>query len=138
LDRLLAFDAGASVIFGVLSLVAPHGFLAKLGGGFYNHDVHEILRIYGCLRVASGWILWHVRFVDDGKFRKSVCEAQCFCYVLQALAVARGQFTDRHTWINWVAILVMVMLASVYGSFRFRKGGNLIKIYELPTSNSLA
>jgi len=44
LDRLLAFDAGASVIFGVLSLVAPHGFLAKLGGGFYNHDVHEILR----------------------------------------------------------------------------------------------
>jgi len=48
LDRLLAFDAGASVIFGVLSLVAPHGFLAKLGGGFYNHDVHEILRCVPC------------------------------------------------------------------------------------------
>ena len=44
LDRLLAVDAGMSFIFGVLSLIAPHGLLKNLGGGFYNHDVHEILR----------------------------------------------------------------------------------------------
>ena len=44
LDRLLAVDAGASIVFGVLSLIAPHGLLKHLGGGFYNHDVHEILR----------------------------------------------------------------------------------------------
>lgn len=44
LDRLFAFDAASSVIFGVLSILAPHGVLVKIGGGFYNHDVHEILR----------------------------------------------------------------------------------------------
>jgi hypothetical protein len=44
LDRLLAIDAGASIAFGILSLLAPHGVLKELGGGFYNHDVHEILR----------------------------------------------------------------------------------------------
>jgi hypothetical protein len=49
LDRLLAFDAASSVIFGVLSILAPHGVLVKIGGGFYNHDVHEILRcVFGC------------------------------------------------------------------------------------------
>ena len=88
--------------------------------------------------MACGWILWHIRFVDDGKFRRSVCEALCICYVLQALAVARAQFTDRHTWVNWVAIIIMMMLVYAYASFRFGKGGNLIKIYELPSSNSMA
>ena len=44
LDRLFAVDAGASVVFGLLSLLAPHGFLTKLGGGSYNHSVHETLR----------------------------------------------------------------------------------------------
>ena len=93
--------------------------------------------LYGCLRVACGWILWHVRSVDDGRFRRSVCEALCFCYVLQALAVMRAQFTDRHTVLNWVAILILTILSAAYGSFRFRRGGNLIKIYELPSSTIL-
>lgn len=44
LDRLFAFDAVTSVSFGVVSLIAPHGVLAKIGGGSYNHDVHEVLR----------------------------------------------------------------------------------------------
>ena len=44
LDRLFAFDAGFSLVFGVLALVAPHGILAALAGGFYNHSVHETLR----------------------------------------------------------------------------------------------
>lgn len=44
LDRLFAFDAAFSVLFGALSILAPHGFLAALAGGFYNHSVHETLR----------------------------------------------------------------------------------------------
>jgi hypothetical protein len=93
-------------------------------------------RLYGCLRLACGWILWHIRRVDDGLFRRHVCEALCACYVLQALSVLRAQFTDRHTVLNWIAIMVLSTLSICYGSFRFSKGGNLIKIYELPTSNA--
>lgn len=137
LDRLFSFDAGFSLIFGSISLLAPHGILTKFSGGFYNHSVHETLRLYGCLRLACGWILWHAREVDDGRFRKHVCEALFVCYVLQALAVMRAQFTDRHTWLNYIAIIVLSILGSAYGSFRFRKGGNLIKIYELPTAGNL-
>jgi hypothetical protein len=89
--------------------------------------------LYGCLRLACGWILWHVRAVDDGRFRKHVCEALAVCYSLQALAVLRAQFTDRNAYINWFAIVLLTIMAMAYGSFRFRKGGNIIKIYELPT-----
>jgi hypothetical protein len=66
-----------------------------------------------------------------------VCEALFVCYALQAIAVARAQLTDRHTLLNWVAIGVLVTLSACYASFRFGKGGHLIKIYELPTSNAL-
>jgi hypothetical protein len=94
-------------------------------------------RLYGCLRLACGWILWHIRQVDDGRFRRHVCEALSVCYLLQALAVTRAQFTDRHVMINYVAIMLLLALAIAYGSFRFGKGGNLIKIYELPTASAL-
>ena len=94
-------------------------------------------RLYGCLRLACGWILWHARAVDDGRFRKHICEALFVCYTLQTLAVMRAQFTDRHNFVNWIAIVLMFIMAMAYGSFRFRKGGNLIKIYELPSASNL-
>jgi hypothetical protein len=93
-------------------------------------------RLYACLRLACGWILWHIRKVDDGMFRRHVCEALLVCYVLQALTVLRAQFTDRHLMVNWLAIVILGSLAGCYASFRFGKGGSLIKIYELPTSNA--
>ena len=45
LDRLFAFDAIFSVIFGTLSLLAPHGIISWMSGAAgYNHSVHETLR----------------------------------------------------------------------------------------------
>jgi hypothetical protein len=44
LDRLFSFDAAFSLVFGSLALIAPHGLLVTLSGGFYNHSVHETLR----------------------------------------------------------------------------------------------
>ena len=105
-------------------------------------DSHKIIdiRLYGCLRLACGWILWHIRKVDDGLFRRHVCEALFVCYVLQALAVFRAQMTDTSgapAFINIIAILFLLALSVAYGSFRFGEGGNLIKIYELPSSSTL-
>ena len=94
-------------------------------------------RLYGCLRIAVGWIVYHIRAVDDGRFRRNVCEALFFCYVLQAIAVLRAQFTDRSTAVNWIAITILSLMGFGYGRFRFSKGGDLIKVYELPQSNKI-
>ena len=104
---------------------------------FFFHEPTTTKRLYGCLRLACGWILWHARPVDDGRFRKHVCEALLVCYSLQAIAVLRAQFTDRHTVINWIAVLLLSTLAAAYGSHRFGRGGHSIKVYELPTGNNL-
>jgi hypothetical protein len=54
LDKLFAVDAVCSVGFGVLALLAPHGFWQELHGivGEYNHSVHETLR-YVHMNVSS-------------------------------------------------------------------------------------
>lgn len=84
-----------------------------------------------------GWIIYHVRSVDDGRFRRNVCEALFVCYVLQAIAVLRAQFTDRRNTINWIAIIVLSLIGFGYGRFRFSKGGDMIKVYELPQNNKV-
>lgn len=124
------------------------------------------IRLYGCLRIAVGWVLFHVRDVDDGRFRRSVCEGLGLCYFLQSLAVLRAQFTDDRNWwvmraskyscnisfrishhvftsyslvptrINWIAIMFLTTIGTSYVRFRFGKGGDMIKIYELPSLSS--
>jgi hypothetical protein len=79
-----------------------------------------------------------VRAVDDGRFRRNVCEALFVCYVLQAVAVLRAQFTDRRNTINWIAILLLSLIGFAYGRFRFGRGGDMIKVYELPQNNKTA
>jgi hypothetical protein len=95
------------------------------------------LRLYGCLRIAMGWIIYHVRAVDDGRFRRNVCEALFVCYVLQAIAVLRAQFTDTRNIVNWIAISILSLIGFGYGRFRFGKGGDMIKVYELPQNNKI-
>lgn len=139
LDRLFLIDSIVSISFGIVTLIIPHK-LVVVTSSYYNHSVHETVRLYACLRIACGWILWHVRRVDDGLLRRHICEALFVCYVLQAITALRAQFTDdpnNRPWINWIAILILLILSGAYGSFRFGKGGNLIKIYELPTSTNL-
>ena len=82
-----------------------------------------------------GWIIFHIRSVDDGRYRRSVCEALCVCYMLQAVTVLRAQFTDRKNAINWIAIVLLLAIGTCYGRFRFGKGGSMIKVYELPLSD---
>jgi hypothetical protein len=83
-----------------------------------------------------GWIIFHLRSVDDGRFRRSVCEALFACYLIQVVTILRAQFTGRNRSINWVAIFLLTVMGSCYGRFRFGKGGGMIKLYELPQSSN--
>jgi hypothetical protein len=101
-------------------------------------------------------MLWNVRTVDDGRLRRRICEGLLVCNTLQGLIVLRAIFTengrddnDNHSTTtqqqqshrsnnnnvyNWFIFILLTGMAVCYGRFRFGRGGNLIKIYELPTS----
>ena len=38
--------------------------------------------------------------------------------------------------INWIAIIFLTTVGFLYAQFRFGKGGDMIKIYELPSISS--
>lgn len=82
-----------------------------------------------------GWMTFNIRSVDDGRYRRSVCESLCVCYMLSAVAVLRAQFTDRKNTINWIAIVLLLAIGTCFGRFRFGKSGSMIKVYELPLSD---
>ena len=142
LDNLFYLDAALSIATGLLLVLTPHRFLlAVTSATGYSHHTHEVLRLYGCLRIAVGWILLKIRSVDDGQFRRGVTEALGLCYALQSLVVLRAQLTadtGAGRMINWLAFLVLSGIGAGYGTFRFGKGGKLIKVYELPTSGGRA
>lgn len=106
LDQIFFIDAMSSCILGAVSLFAPHALIQAVSDG-YNHNVHETLRLYACLRLALGWILFNVRQVDDGKFRRTICEALCVCYFLQAISVGRAQFTGSSEGNTWWYVRVL-------------------------------
>ena len=142
LDNLFLLDSSLSIVTGLLLVLTPHRFLlaVTLAAG-YSHHTHEVLRLYGCLRIAVGWVLLKVRSVDDGLFRRGVTEALCLCYALQSLVVLRAQLTSDTggaRMVNWLAFFVLSGIGAGYGTFRFGKAGKLIKVYELPTSGGRA
>jgi hypothetical protein len=111
------------------------------------------LSLYASLRLAMGWMLWNVRRVDDGLLRRRICESLLACNTLQSIVVLRAILTtttsdsdptttqqrssSNNNLYNWFIFILLTVLAFSYGRFRFGRNGNLIKIYELPTSGTL-
>ena len=44
LDSLFFADAVISIGFGILTILAPHGVIARFSENGYSHDAHEALR----------------------------------------------------------------------------------------------
>ncbi|KAG9409889.1 hypothetical protein AC1031_020202 [Aphanomyces cochlioides] len=132
-DALFGVHAGISIVIGAACLLRPR-FLAisALKTSEYNHLVHEMVRLYGALTLAQGWLVWKTRLVGDGLIRKTFCQAYCLCFSLQAIVMLRAQISspESRSVLNWINILVLAGLGSAYGYFLFFK---TIKAFELST-----
>ncbi|CAK4772304.1 hypothetical protein LEN26_007799 [Aphanomyces euteiches] len=132
LDALFVVHAGISIVIGAACLLLPHSLaMSALKTTEYSHLVHEMVRLYGALTLAQGWLVWKTRLVGDGLIRKTFCQAYCLCFSLQAIAMLRAQISspESHSVLNWINVLVLAGLGGAYGYFLFFK---TIKAFELP------
>ncbi|ETV91881.1 hypothetical protein H310_13686 [Aphanomyces invadans] len=132
LDTLFIVHAGIAIVIGGSCLVLPHSLaMSALGASEYGHLVHEVVRLYGALTLAQGWLVWKTRLVGDALIRKTFCQAYCLCFLLQAAALVRAQVSspESHSVLNWVNIIVLAALGAAYGYFVVFK---TIKVFELP------
>lgn len=105
--------------------------MTTAGAGSYNHMAHEFVRLYGCLTLAIGYIVWSTKTINDARLQRAISETFALCYTLQSLAMLRAQFTspDGHTLSHWFIAMIFLMIGGAYGYIRFVRK---IKSFELP------
>ncbi|OQR97120.1 hypothetical protein ACHHYP_12671 [Achlya hypogyna] len=136
LDLLFVVHATISTVIGGACLLLPHSLaMSALQTPLYGHLVHEMVRLYGALTAAQGWLVWKTRLVSDPIVRKTFCQAYCLCFSLQSLAMLRAQVSspESHSMLNWINILVLAGLGAAYGYFLLFK---TVKAFELPSMKS--
>jgi hypothetical protein len=138
LDTLFVVHAVVAWCSGALGMLLPHLFEAFIAAheddagwhpGGSDKIVHLVIRIYGVLIFAQGFIVWSVRSVNDGGLRKALVQIYAGMFGLTCLALLRAQLTGGMLAMNWVMILLFGGLSALYGWFVFVQPPT---VYELP------
>ena len=119
------------IMIGVITLLIPHSISFSNESNTYNHMAHEYTRLYGCLTLSIGWLVWSTKDINDGRLLRVISETFAVCYSLQSLAMLRAQFTNPngHTLIHWLVSILFLCIGSLYAYIRLFHG---IKTFELP------
>ena len=106
LRSIQKLNAVCSIILGVFTIFLPHRFLSR--SSEYNHFAHEMIRLYGTVCIALGYIVWRTRSIKDSRLMQATTEALAVCYGLQALVILRAQFASPsgHSSLHWIIALL--------------------------------
>jgi hypothetical protein len=121
LRSIQKLNAIFSIILGAFTILLPHRFLSR--SVEYNHFAHEMIRLYGSMCIAVGYIVWRTRTIKDGRLMQATTEALAVCYGLQALVICRAQFASPsgHSTLHWIIALMFGCFSGMYGVARFSK-----------------
>lgn len=127
LREIMRLHAFTSIFLGMGTLLLPHSFL----GVGYSHYAHEFIRLYGCLTLSIGWVVWKSQGVKDGRLARALTETFAVSYCLQSIVMLRAQFTnpEGHTTLHWIIALGFGFLGISYTYIRWVKK---IKYFALP------
>ena len=130
LRLIMRYHAYFCITLGLTTILLPHKYLSTEGEG-YIHYAHEFIRLYGCLTLAIGWVVWKSQSIKDGRLARALTETFCVSYSFQSIVMLRAQFTNPtgHTWLHWYIALVFACLGCGYGYIRFYKK---IRYFALP------
>lgn len=112
-------------------MLLPHRLFNRGDALHYNHLAHEMVRLYGCLSLGLGWLVYWAADINDGRLVRRVSESFAAAYTIQALVMARAQFTNPqgHRFLHWLLAILCLAIGTLYISVRvFTK----IKDFELP------
>ncbi len=131
-DVALFAHSVVSIVIGAVAFGVPSNLVAWLFRGSYSHELHEVMRLYGALSIASGWLALQTRRAGDARVKRAMGEAYSISYGMQSLALLRAHMSspERHSYGNLVIIVILFSISAFYGVARFCYG---IKVFELPS-----
>jgi hypothetical protein len=121
-----------------LAVVLPHVFESFMVAhsdsegwhpGGSEKIVHLVIRLYGCLILGQGFIVWAARSMGDGDMRKALVSAYALIFGLTFLSLLRAQVTGGMLAVNWLNVGLFGRLCAFYSWFVFVQPP---VVYELP------
>lgn len=129
LKSVMQLHSGVCIFVGLGTLLLPHRYYSSTTG--YNHFAHEFVRLYGCLTLGIGYLVWVTKDIKDGRLLRALTETFALSYGLQSLAMLRAQFAspDGHSFFHWLIIILFTGVSGLYSYCRFFRK---MKDFELP------
>jgi len=138
LDTLFLIHSIVAWLSGGLAFALPHVFEAFMVAhedtegwhpGGSEKIVHLVIRLYGAIILAQGFITWTARQVSDGSMRKGLVQAYAVMFGLTFAALLRAQATGGMLPLNWLNVALFGALCAFYSWFVFVQPPS---VFELP------
>jgi hypothetical protein len=120
LKSLFVFNAIATIIFGVGSVLAPQAFVS-LFGATLNPAGALMMQYGGAWLIGIGLLAWFVRNTADSEARQAIVLAFLICYSIAFIVALLAQLAAVLNALGWGTVALNLLLALGYGYFQFAK-----------------
>jgi hypothetical protein len=120
LKYLFIFNAFATIIFGIGSVLMPQT-LVSLFGSTLNPAGVLMMQYGGVWLIGLGLLAWLARNASDSEARKAVILAFMVCYGVAFVVALLAQLNAVLNAFGWGTVGLNLVLALGYGYFQFAK-----------------
>ena len=122
LKSLFIFNAIATILFGVGSVLAPQT-LVSLFGSTLNPAGALMMQYGGAWLIGIGLLAWFARNAVDSEARRAIVLAFLICYSIAFIVALLAQLAAVLNAFGWGTVALNLVLALGYGYFQFAKPG---------------
>lgn len=120
LKTLFVFNAIATILFGIGSVLAPN-MLVNLFGSILNPAGTLMMQYSGAWLIGIGLLAWFARNSADSDVRKGIVLAFLICYSIAFIVALLAQLNNVLNAFGWGTVALNLVLALGYGYFQFAK-----------------
>jgi len=120
LKTLFIFNAIATILFGIGSVLAPNT-LVNLFGSTFNPAGTLMMQYGGVWLIGIGLLAWFARSSADSDARKAIVLAYLICYSIAFVVALLAQLNNVLNAFGWGTVVLNLVLALGYGYFQFVK-----------------
>jgi hypothetical protein len=122
LKTLFIFNAIATTLFGIGSVLVPHT-LITLFGSTLNPAGALMMQYGGVWLIGIGLLAWFARNAADSEARRAIVLAFLICYSIAFIVALLAQLAAVLNAFGWGTVALNLVLALGYGYFQFAKPG---------------
>lgn len=120
LKYLFVFNAVATILFGLGSVLFPHT-LINLFGSTLNPAGALMMRYGGAWLIGIGLIAWFARSSPDSGARRAIVLGFLICYSIAFIVALIAQLNNVLNVFGWGTVALNLVLTIGYGYFQFGK-----------------